>query len=487
MKPSKTISIITDSTNGQQTTTASQNKLDIGVKKILCPLLARPNEVPMKPDQIDEKVLLPSKEAVKKEHKKSKHHSDSSRSSRDRISSDEDRKKSKHRKDRKKERSRRSRSRSNDHRRNRRSESNENRNYKKRKSNELPLEPVVGEIYDGTVSSLMQFGCFVQIKGLKKPWEGLVHISNLRKEGRVSLVSDVVSRHQKVKVTCISFTGTKVGLSMKDVDQKSGEDQNPQHTKRLLTQQSGQKSDSLDNNEARNPDRPDNWSEVPVAEEDLTAKKKVKQISDFEKWEIKQLIAAKAIKLTELPDFDEETGILQKEDDSDEDIEIEVIDDESVFLKGRNKQSLMDLSPVKIVKNPDGSLSQAAMMQGALAKERREIKIAAQQALIKGAENDDDGEIARPDDPFAFKQEAAATANKGYQLTEWKKSLLTGSKGSYGKKTTLSIIEQREGLPIYRLKDELIKAVHDNQILVVIGETGSLIILLHLRVCKYLK
>ena len=109
MKPSKTISIITDSTNGQQTTTASQNKLDIGVKKILCPLLARPNEVPMKPDQIDEKVLLPSKEAVKKEHKKSKHRSDSSRSSRDRSSSDEDRKKSKSRKDRKKERSRRSR------------------------------------------------------------------------------------------------------------------------------------------------------------------------------------------------------------------------------------------------------------------------------------------------------------------------------------------------------------------------------------------
>ena len=74
---------------------------------------------------------------------------------------------------------------------------------------------------------------------------------------------------------------------------------------------------------------------------------------------------------------------------------------------------------------------------------------------------------------YLVKPESTATANKGYQLTEWKKSLLTGSKGSYGKKTTLSIIEQREGLPIFRLKDELIKAVHDNQILVVIGETGS--------------
>ena len=40
----------------------------------------------------------------------------------------------------------------------------------------------------------------------------------------------------------------------------------------------------------------------------------------------------------------------------------------------------MDLSPVKIVKNPDGSLSQAAMMQSALQKERREVKNAQRQS-----------------------------------------------------------------------------------------------------------
>lgn len=34
----------------------------------------------------------------------------------------------------------------------------------------------------------------------------------------------------------------------------------------------------------------------------------------------------------------------------------------------------MDLSPVRIVKNPDGSLQQAAMMRQALQKERRELK-----------------------------------------------------------------------------------------------------------------
>src|SRR6185437_6174177 len=45
--------------------------------------------------------------------------------------------------------------------------------------------------------------------------------------------------------------------------------------------------------------------------------------------------------------------------------------------------------------------------------------------------------------------------------------------GTYGQRSRLSVQEQRESLPIFRLKKELINAVHDNQVLVVIGETGS--------------
>ena len=48
-----------------------------------------------------------------------------------------------------------------------------------------------------------------------------------------------------------------------------------------------------------------------------------------------------------------------------------------------------------------------------------------------------------------------------------------GSKGSYGRKTSMSILDQRKSLPIYKLKDELIRAINDNQILIVVGETGS--------------
>lgn len=61
----------------------------------------------------------------------------------------------------------------------------------------------------------------------------------------------------------------------------------------------------------------------------------------------------------------------------------------------------------------------------------------------------------------------------GADLPEWKKYITAGGKASYGKRTDMSIMEQRKSLPIYKLKDELVKAVTENQILVVIGETGS--------------
>ena len=45
------------------------------------------------------------------------------------------------------------------------------------------------------------------------------------------------------------------------------------------------------------------------------------------------------------------------------------------------------------------------------------------------------------------------------EMPEWKKHITGGSKGSFGKKTSLSILEQRQSLPVYKLKDELIKVV----------------------------
>ena len=85
----------------------------------------------------------------------------------------------------------------------------------------LTAEPEIGEIYDGKIVKVMDFGAFVNFFG---PKDGLVHVSELSRE-RVAKPSDVVKEGQAVKVKLLGFDDRgKVRLSMKQVDQTSGED-----------------------------------------------------------------------------------------------------------------------------------------------------------------------------------------------------------------------------------------------------------------------
>ncbi|KAI4460463.1 atp-dependent rna helicase [Holotrichia oblita] len=513
----------------------------------------------------------------------------------------------------------------------------------KRDSPELEEDPIPGKIYTGKVANIVPFGCFVQLEGLRRRWEGLVHISQLRAEGRVTNVSEVVSRGNKVKVKILSVTGQKVSLSMKDVCQMSGRDLNP------LSHAPAEREDK-----DRNPDRPVNSGTsvlrlpVGIDESEEDSRKRVTRISSPERWEIKQMISSGCIDKSELPDFDEETGLLPKDDDGAEaDIEIELVEEEPPFLQGHGR-ALHDLSPVRkvekyvtalkeelinkisinskkaealedhigntfkimeeklqllenkieqniipdaeqseqtdkkaigsvnvqntkvhikppsfegktswptylkqfeaaaeangwspadkvatltvslrgdaaevlhtllpdqlknyseIVKNPDGSLAQAAMMQSALAKERREQKMLQREQEVDSHPSGRNKNWIDPLPDEDFKGGSSNMRGIGLQsqdLPEWKKHVIGGKKSSFGKKTNLTIIEQRQSLPIYKLREELIKvvkafrrapflvlfslfrrnyhvnvyfrylqAVTHNQILIVIGETGS--------------
>ena len=85
----------------------------------------------------------------------------------------------------------------------------------------IVAEPEVGVIYTGKVVKLMDFGAFVNFLGSK---DGLVHISELKPE-RVGKVSDVVKLGDQVKVKVLGFDDRgKVKLSMKVVDQETGEE-----------------------------------------------------------------------------------------------------------------------------------------------------------------------------------------------------------------------------------------------------------------------
>jgi len=80
-------------------------------------------------------------------------------------------------------------------------------------------EPEVGEIYEGKVVKIMDFGAFVNFFGAK---DGLVHISQLSKK-RVAKVGDVVKEGDKVFVKLLGVDDRgKVRLSMKMVDQTTG-------------------------------------------------------------------------------------------------------------------------------------------------------------------------------------------------------------------------------------------------------------------------
>jgi ATP-dependent RNA helicase DHX8/PRP22 len=75
---------------------------------------------------------------------------------------------------------------------------------------DLSVELEIGKIYNGKVANIVPFGCFIQLEGLRRRWEGLVHISQLRREGRVASASDVVTRGQKVLVKVLGIVGQKV-------------------------------------------------------------------------------------------------------------------------------------------------------------------------------------------------------------------------------------------------------------------------------------
>ncbi|MBB5089210.1 polyribonucleotide nucleotidyltransferase [Roseospira marina] len=85
----------------------------------------------------------------------------------------------------------------------------------------IAADPELGVVYTGKVVKVVEFGAFVNFLGSR---DGLVHISELSKQ-RPQKVSDVVAQGDLVKVKVLGFDDRgKVKLTMKQVDQETGED-----------------------------------------------------------------------------------------------------------------------------------------------------------------------------------------------------------------------------------------------------------------------
>ncbi|KAK8645745.1 hypothetical protein V6N13_119560 [Hibiscus sabdariffa] len=331
-------------------------------------------------------------------------------------------------------------------------------------------EPELYSVYKGRVSRVMDSGCFVQLNELKGK-EGLVHVSQMATR-RIVNAKDVVKRDQEVYVKVISVSGQKLSLSMRDVDQNTGKD--------LLPLKRTSDDDAFRTNPSGGKEGPAmriGLSGIRILEEDDAApsRRPLKRMSSPEIWEAKQLMASGVLRVDEHPMYDEDgDGMLYEEEGAEEELEIEMNEDEPAFLQGQTRYSV-DLSPVKIFKNPEGSLSRAAALQSALIKERREVREQQQRTMLDSIPKD----LNRPwEDPMPetgerhLAQELRGVGLSAYDMPEWKKDAY-GKALTFGQRSKLSIQEQRQSLPIYKLKKELVQAVHDNQVLVVIGETGS--------------
>ncbi|GLT78688.1 hypothetical protein SLA2020_502160 [Shorea laevis] len=331
-------------------------------------------------------------------------------------------------------------------------------------------EPELFKVYKGRVSRVMDRGCFVLLNDFRGK-EGLVHVSQISNR-RIANAKDLVKRGQRVYVKVLSVSARKISLSMRDVDQNAGKDLLPL------------KKSSDDNAFRINPSRGKlapvtttglSGIQIMEVENDIPSRRPLKRMSSPERWEAKQLIASGVLRVGEYPTYDEEgDGVLYQEGGAEEEVEIELNEDEPAFLRGQTRYSV-DMSPVRIFKNPEGSLSRAAALQSALIKERREVREQKQRTMLDSIPKD----LNRPwEDPMPeagerhLAQELRGVGLSAYDMPAWKKDAF-GKALTFGQRSKLPIQEQRQSLPIYKLKKELVQAVHDNQVLVVIGETGS--------------
>lgn len=377
---------------------------------------------------------------------------------------------------RERDRDRRDRSRDRDSRRRRRHRSRSgsgSRSVMKERQS-LDDTAIPDKIYDGRVTGVKDFGAFVSLYGVKGKCDGLVHISKLVEGRRVGHPSEVVSVGENVKVKVVSVEANRIGLSLKDVDQETGED--------LAAPPafgSGANMEALGGGGGGR----DGFVDQSVNFRNPHPPKRKKELTDSDRWEIRQLIRSGVAKASDFPELEEENKPSLAPDggmggmELEEEVDIEVREEEPPFLVGQTKQSL-ELSPIRVVKAPDGSMNRSAVNGSSLVKDRKEARQQEADAQAQAAPKEDlsaqwNDPMADPDRrTFASELRNARANAKSDAVPEWKKALQPRDQ-SFGKRTSLSIKEQRESLPVFAFRSQLIQAVKENQILIVVGETGS--------------
>ncbi|EGW31161.1 uncharacterized protein SPAPADRAFT_68356 [Spathaspora passalidarum NRRL Y-27907] len=300
----------------------------------------------------------------------------------------------------------------------------------RRELHDLPLQ--VGQIYRGYVSEITPYGAFIRLRSPNSYQSGLCHISQIS-DTRIHSVNDVLSLDQQVfvKITEIKEQQRRqrISLSMKGIDQDTG----------------------LEDPEANGKER-GRSKEV---------KKPIKRkLTSPERWELRQLISSGTVSIEDYPELAEEENTEFKHEPE---IEVDIVlnPTQPKFLKGQKLK--YELPTLENVSQPAGSLKKIAEKGSELAKEFRQEKLKETKEATK------DQDVFDP--LFQEVSESDESTNKRETfISQWKKSQ---KNVKYGKITSLPIQKQRQQLPIYSMRSELVEQIQNNQFLVIVGETGS--------------
>ena len=302
----------------------------------------------------------------------------------------------------------------------------------------------VDMIYDGRVTSIMDYGVFVELRNVSPPREGLVHISNISRN-RIGHPRDVLHRDQHVKVKVTQISGNRISLSMKDVDQETGE-------------------------ELVSSPIPPPPSRAPLP----TVRRK--RMSSWERFEYNQLLSSGVLTPEEQKRYADqyENVDMEEEVQPEETVDVVVNEKEAPFLANVEIHDEIEKNEkVAIIKNPEGSMNRAALASSVMIQERKALRARQQR---EGQANLPSGALTSFDDPMpeggvhllASEVRAMSDSRSTPQPSASSQPRIP----SVSRKT-LSIAEQRKSLPVYERREQLLQAIRDNTVLVVQGETGS--------------
>lgn len=257
---------------------------------------------------------------------------------------------------------------------------------------------------------------------------------------------------QDVKVLVTNVKDQKLYFSMKEVDQRTGEkldiDSQPSHIKR--------RDKIFDDIHAGEGQPIGSITGIKLDENPKDRRRAEKRLNSPDLWEQSRLeYFAPSEVAKERPRLEE----LDEEELNEEDLEIEIEDKEPLFLAGQTSKTGVIMSPIRVVKNPDGNLHREALKGLQLAKERRENR---EKKEREGQERAPDGRLI------------PMPSNKD-DMPEWKRGIKEERENAKKpiRRTKNEIKTQQQCLPIYQYKDDLINSIRNNKILIVIGETGS--------------